>query len=127
MKRGNGREQREEVKPNSVRGTKEMLDEMCAWGKALPQATLDEVAGNLAHLRRELLGESLRKFLLQQGDGSYKAEICPERGQKTKSNGRRTALHAEKEAKAKRTHRLCPDCRPGTPPPGPPPSAVRAR
>ena len=69
----------------------------------------------------------LGELLLQHGDGRYEEEVCPECGQKTKSNGRRTrtVIHAEGKVKVKR-HRLCPDCGQGIFPPGPTTSTDRA-
>ena len=60
----------------------------------------------------------LGELLLQHGDGWYAEVVCPECGQTTKSNGRRTRMliHAEGKAKVKRTHRRCPDCGQGISP-----------
>ena len=112
---------REEAKAKFVRGAEEMFEEMWEWGEENPQASFDEMAGKLAGLRRELMGEMLGELVLQQGDGRYEEEDCPACGQKTKSNGRRTrtVIHAEGQVKVKRTHRRCPDCGQGIFPPGP--------
>ena len=61
-------------------------------------------------------------------EGRYEEVACPECGQETKSNGRRTrtVIHAEGQVKVKRTHRLCPACGQGIFPPGPTTSAARA-
>ncbi len=115
---------REKAKAKFVRGAEEMFDEMWEWGEEHPQATFDEIAGKVTLLRRELMGE----LLLQHGDGRYEKVVCPECGQETKSNGRRTrtVIHAEGEVKVKRSHRRCPDCGQGIFPPGPTTSADRA-
>ena len=112
---------REEAKAKFVCGAEEMFDEMWAWGEERPQATFDEIAGKVALLRRELMGEMLGELLLQHGDGRYEEVACPECGQQTKSNGRRTrtVIHAEGNVQVKRTHRLCPGCGQGIFPPGP--------
>ena len=119
---------REEAKAKFVRGAEEMFEEMWAWGEEHPEASFDEIAGQLARKRRALMGEMLGELLLQHGDGRYEEEVCPECGQATKSNGRRTrtVVHAEGQVKLKRTHRRCPDCGQGIFPPGPPPSVARA-
>jgi len=116
---------REKARANSVRAAEEMFDGMRAWRKTQLQAAFNESAGRSAHLHRVLMSETLGKLLSQLGDGRYEEVIGPQRGRKTKSNGRRTLLHAEKEVKVKPAHRLCPDCRQGTPPPEPPPSVKK--
>ncbi len=50
---------REKVKAKFVRGAEEMFDEMWEWGEEHPQATFDEIAGKVALLRQELMGEML--------------------------------------------------------------------
>ncbi len=112
---------REEMKAKFVCGAEEMFDEMWEWGEEHPQATFDEIAGKVTLLRRALMGEMLGELLLQHGDGRYEEVVCPECGQQTKSNGRRTRtiLHAEGNVQVKRTHRLCPECGQGFSPPGP--------
>ena len=44
---------REEAKAKFVRGAEEMWE----WGEEHPQASFDEIAGKLALLRRELMGD----------------------------------------------------------------------
>ena len=116
---------REKAKAKFMRGAEEMFEEMWDWGEEHPEASFDEIAGKLSRERRELMGEMLGEMLLQHGDGRYEEVECPQCGQKTNSNGRRTrtVLHAEGEVEVTRTHRLCPECGQGIFPPGPP-SAV---
>ena len=78
---------REEAKAKFVCGAEEMFDEMWAWGEERPQATFDEIAGKVALLRRELMGEMLGELLLQHGDGRYEEVACPECGQQTNRMG----------------------------------------
>ena len=54
---------------------------MWEWGEEHPQASFDEIAGKLALLRRELMGEMLGELLLQHGDGRCEEVVCPECGQ----------------------------------------------
>ena len=68
---------REEAKAKFVRGAEEMFEEMWEWGEENPQASFDEMAGKLAGLRRELMGEMLGELVLQHGDGRYEEEVCP--------------------------------------------------
>ena len=60
-----------------------MFEEMWEWGEEHRQANFDEIAGKLAVLRRELMGEMLGELLLQHGDGRYEEVACPECGQET--------------------------------------------
>ena len=119
---------REEAKAKFVCGAEEIFDEMWQWGEEHAQASFDEIAGKVTFLRRELMGEMLGEWLLQHGDGRYEEVVCPECGQETKSNGRRTRTvnHAEGEVKVKRSHRRCPECGQGFFPPGPTTSTDRA-
>ena len=119
---------REEAKAKFIRGAEEMFEAMWEWGEEHPEASFDEIAGKLSQERRELMGEMLGELLLQHGDGRYEEVACPECGQRTKSNGRRTRTvqHAEGQVEVKRTHRLCPQCGQGIFPPGPPSAVDRA-
>ena len=102
---------REKAKAKFMRGAEEMLRRCGIGGEEHPEASFDEIAGKLSQERRELMGEMLGEMLLQHGDGRYEEVECPQCGQKTNSNGRRTrtVLHAEGQVEVKRTHRLCPN------------------
>ena len=95
-----------------------VFDKMWEWGEEHPQATLDEMAAELAPLRQELLGELLGEVGHQHGDGRYEEVVCPDCGEKMESSGRRrrTVNHAEEEVKIKRAYRRCPECGQGISP-----------
>ncbi len=89
-----------------------VFERMWSGGAVRLQATLDEMAAELAPQRQKLMGELLGKFVQQHGDGSYEEVVCPACGEKMKSSGRRRrkVLHAEGEATIERGYHRCPEC-----------------
>ena len=112
---------RAEEKAAFLREAEAMYEELRAWREAHPEATFDEIAGQVTPRRRALMGELLEQLALQQGDGKYAEAVCPDCGKGMESRGvrRRGVIHAEGESKLERAYHHCPECGRGLFPPGP--------
>jgi hypothetical protein len=101
----------------------EMCDELSAWRRAHPEASLDDIAAQVTPRRRRLMGQLLSQLACQQGDGrSLEGVICPACGQRMvyKGDPACTKEHLEGEVILKRAYYHCPACREAFFPSGPP-------
>ena len=99
-----------------------MYEELMAWRAAHPQASFDEIAGQVTVKRQALMGELLRGLAEQPGGGTVVVErACPQCGGSLHYKGEklRTVLHAEGNALLRRGYYHCDQCGHGFFPSGP--------
>ncbi len=96
----------------------EMYGELRQWRANHPQASFDEIAGQVTGRRRALMGQLLAR---QQGDGEVVEGLsCPECGQAMSYKGtpKREVLHKEGGTELERAYYYCAQCEAGLFPPG---------
>jgi hypothetical protein len=99
-----------------------MYEELMAWRAGHPQASFDEIAGQVTVKRQALMGELLRGLAEQPGRGTVVVErTCPQCGGPLHYKGEkpRTVLHAEGSAVLRRGYHHCDQCGHGFFPSGP--------
>lgn len=106
-----------------------MCSELCAWRKLHADASLDEIAAQVAPRRRRLMGELIAQLACQEGNGVAVAGVlCPRCGQRMIYKGASacTKEHIEGEITLKRAYYTCPACQDGFFPPRRPTAVERA-
>lgn len=59
----------------------EMYDELRHWRAKHPEASIDEIAGQITPRRRELMGQLMKQLAQQHGDGEVIEGVpCPDCG-----------------------------------------------
>ena len=99
----------------------EMYAELRAWRRQHPEASFDEIAGQVTPRRRALMGQLLGQLAIQHGDGEVIEGLsCPECGQEMRYKGKpkRGIEHLEGETKLERAYYYCAQCEAGLSPPG---------
>lgn len=99
----------------------EMYDELGQWREEHPEASIDEIAGQVTPRRRELMGELLKQLARQDGDGEeVEGLACPDCGGPMIYKGapKRGVAHLEGEMALKRAYYYCARCETGLFPPG---------
>ena len=99
----------------------EMYDELRRWRENHPEASIDEIAGQITPGRRELMGQLLKQLARQHGDGEVlEGLICPECGEPMiyKGKPKREVIHLEGETGLERAYYYCTQCEAGLFPPG---------
>lgn len=121
--RGSGaRQTSSEAREEFLRRTEELWDEFNAWYQGHPEATFDEMEGELGKQRRAILGNFL-ELGLRQGDLGARPEApsCDKCGKPMVFKGYpKKEIHGlEADAKIPRAYYVCPTCGVGLFPPGP--------
>ena len=99
-----------------------MYDKLWQWREEHPEASFDEIAGQVTPQRREVMAKMLQALACQQGGGQVpEGQRCPECGgaMAYKGEGKREIEHyLEGETALKRAYYYCPVCERGLFPPG---------
>ena len=96
-------------------------DELRQWRAQHPEASFDEIAGQVTSRRRDLMGQLLGQLACQHGDGEAVEGVpCPDCGEMMSYKGRpkRTVEHLEGETILERVYYSCAQCESGLFPPG---------
>jgi hypothetical protein len=98
-----------------------MCDELMAWREQHPQASIDEIFGQITPRRRELMGKLAITLALRHGDEACLEVPCKQCGVAMvyKGEAPRYIEHLEGEAELVRAYFHCPHCEGGVFPPGP--------
>ena len=91
----------------------QLYDEMVAWRKAHPEATFDEIAGQVSIKRKRLMGQLLGELSVQKMEKEgWQEQVCPDCGGKLENKGVRTrqVVHSEGETELERPYYHCPNC-----------------
>ena len=102
-------------------GTKRLRNELLAWRKAHPEATLDEIVAQITSRRRELMGQLVEELATMELEEADAQERCPVCGQAAQYRGCqiRQVIHFEGDSTLSRRYYYCPRCERGFFPPGP--------
>ncbi len=97
----------------------EKYDELRQWREKNPEASYDEIAGQVTPRRRELMGKLMVQLACHQGEG-VEGKPCPECGGLVKYKGRskRDVEHLEGGTALQRAYYYCVHCESGFFPPG---------
>lgn len=98
-----------------------MYDELRQWREQHPEASIDEIAGQVTPRRRELMGELLKQLARQAGDGEViEGLACPDCGEAMiyKGTPKRGVAHLEGDMGLERAYYYCAQCETGLFPPG---------
>lgn len=99
----------------------EMYDELRGWRENHPEASIDEIAGQITPGRRALMGQLMKQLAWQHGAGEVIEGVeCPDCGNSMLYKGRpkRVVAHLEGETVLERAYYYCPECEAGFFPPG---------
>lgn len=98
-----------------------LYDEVSEWRRSHPEASFDEIVGQVKPKRRALMGELLMMLALQGGDGAVaEGYRCAQCGEVMRHKGqlKRSVVHGEGDSRLTRTHYYCAGCQSGVFPPG---------
>lgn len=90
-----------------------MYDEMVKWRKEHPQATFDEIAGQMSVRRRRLMGQFMGELAVQEIEKeTWQEQVCPDCGGKMENKGERErrVVHSEGETDLDRPYYHCTRC-----------------
>lgn len=110
----------EQEKEGMVRKFAEQYDELREWREKHPQASFDEIVGQVTQRRRELMGELIGQLALHNGSGEVVAgKVCLGCGEQMAYKGEppREVLHLEGATELKRAYYYCDRCKSGLFPP----------
>jgi len=114
--------QREKAKAELQQAIGQMYDELWQWREAHPQASFDEIAGQVTPRRRAVVAEMLKALAGQHGLGqAVEGQLCPECGGAMEYKGepkREVEHYLEGETELRRAYYYCPQCESGLFPPG---------
>jgi hypothetical protein len=113
--------QPEKAKAEIEQAFEQMWEELYQWRAEHPQASFDEIAGQVTPRRRALMGQLLAQLACQHGDGAVVAGVsCPGCGQAMSYKGspKRAVEHLEGEMAVERAYYYCAHCEGGLFPPG---------
>lgn len=99
----------------------EMYDELREWREKHPEASLDEIAGQITPRRRELMGQLMKQLAWHHGDGEVVEGVsCPDCGEAMSYKGRpkRGVTHLEGDTTIEGAYYYCGRCERGLFPPG---------
>ena len=111
----------EQNKTGIVKKFSEQYDELSEWREQHPEASFDEIVGQVTQKRRELMGEVVGQLALQNGSGEVvTGKECEGCGVQMEYKGepKREVLHLEGETELKRAYYYCDCCKSGLFPPG---------
>jgi len=114
--------QREREKEKLQEAMGEMYDQLWQWREAHPEASFDEIAGQVTPQRRAMMAELLKTLAYQHGSGQVpEGWACVGCGKPMayKGEAKRGVEHyLEGETELKRAYYYCPECECGLFPPG---------
>jgi hypothetical protein len=116
-----GKPNLEKEEAEFMTGVAEMYAALRQWRANHPQASFDEIAGQVTPRRRALMGQLLAQLAHQHGDGEVVEGLsCPECGQAMSYKGtpKRDVLHKEGGSELERAYYYCAQCEAGLFPPG---------
>jgi YgiT-type zinc finger domain-containing protein len=96
-----------------VEASREMYERLCAWRKAHPGATFDEIAEAIRKEREELTGRLVGELAVQEQKlHLWEEAYCPTCGEKARYKGkrRRQVVHKEGVSTLERPYYSCPHC-----------------
>lgn len=99
-----------------------MWAELYSWREAHPEASIDEIVGQVTPRRRALMGEIVVQLARQHGHGvSVEGLVCEGCGEMLEYKGdpKRAVIHLEGEAELSRAYYYCDQCEAGLFPAGP--------
>jgi len=121
--RSGARQTGSEARDEFLRRAEILWDEFNGWYQGHPEATFDEMEGELGKHRRGILGDFV-ELSLRQGDlgATPKAPFCEGCGQPMVFKGypEKEVHGVEADAKIPRAYYVCPTCGVGLFPPGSP-------
>ena len=112
--------QPEKIKAEMLVEFEEMWEGLYGWRGEHPEASFDEIVGQVTPRRRALMGKMMKHLACHQGDGEVLEGLsCPECGQKMEYKGKpkREISHLEGETEMKRAYYHCAQCESGIFPP----------
>ena len=97
-----------------------MREELSAWNKAHPDATLDEIVAWVTPRRRELMGQLVEEMATAECEAAEEEVLCPDCGKPVDFRAwrERQVIHFEGDSTLKRRYYYCPRCERGVFPPG---------
>jgi hypothetical protein len=102
-----------------------MRQDLLAWRRAHPEATMDEIVAEVTRHRREVMGDLVGELAQEPAEDDAQAEAvgCPSCGQPAEYRGEQTrqVLHFEGASTLSRSYYYCPRCERGFFPPRPTP------
>ena len=113
--------QAEKAKEEMRQAFEQMWEELHYWREKHPEASFDEIAGQVTPKRRVLMGQMLAQLASQHGDGVVVAGlICPDCGRSMTYKGTpiREVEHLAGETALARAYYYCAHCESGLFPPG---------
>jgi hypothetical protein len=114
-------EREEKNRAEFVASAEAMYDQMVKWRDEHPDASFDEIASQVSHERRKLMGQLLEGLATRHAAEVEALELeCPECQGRSEGKGKqkRDVTHSEGDTKLKRGYRYCPRCGSGFFPPG---------
>ena len=99
----------------------QQYDELRHWRAEHPEASFDEIAGQVTSRRRELMGQLLGQLACHHGGGEAVEGLpCPDCGGVMIYKGapKRAVVHPEGETSLERAYYYCDQCESGFFPPG---------
>ena len=111
----------EKERAEFLQGAGEMYEELRNWRRQHPEASFDEIAGQVTPRRRELMGKLLAQLSCLAGDGEVIEGLkCVDCGQEMiyKGKPQRGVEHLEGETKLVGAYYYCAQCEAGLFPPG---------
>jgi hypothetical protein len=115
--------QRKEEKESQefIAAAREMYEELARWRREHPEASFDEIAGQVTPRRRRLMGKLMGQLACHQGYGEViEGLACPDCGAAMiyKGKPKRGVEHLEGETELRRAYYYCAQCEAGLFPPG---------
>ena len=97
-----------------------MYDELMAWRRQHPHASVDEIFAQITPRRRNLMGKLMVALALQREGEARPEVLCEQCGTPMvyKGEASRDVEHLEGEAELIRAYFHCPHCKSGVFPPG---------
>jgi hypothetical protein len=121
-RRSGARQTSSEARDEFLRRAERLWDEFNDWYQEHPEATFDEMEGELGKQRRAILGDFL-ELGLRQGDlgATSEAPACESCGKPMTCKGypKKEVHGVEADVKIPRAYYVCPSCGIGRFPPGP--------
>jgi len=112
--------QSKKAKEEMWQAFEQMWAELEQWREKHPEASFDEIAGQLTPRRRKIMGKLLAQLACQHGDGEVVEGLrCPDCGEGMSYKGKpsRAVEHLEGELELARAYYHCAHCESGLFPP----------
>ena len=97
----------------------QMREDLAAWYRAHPGATLDEIVAWVTPRRRELMGQLVEEVVASKREEEARVK-CPQCGEMIgrRASQERQVIHFEGDSTLRRSLYYCPRCKRGFSPPG---------